>query len=75
MEQVGRCEHGPHALECLDDLGSVAQPLPHLVGLDRHAGAVGQRGVDAGLDVASTGVVQPEAPLGVSHDGLALADA
>ena len=43
--------------------------------LDRDAGAVGQRGVDAGLDVAPTGVVEAEAATGVGHDGVALAGA
>ena len=72
VEQVGGREHRPHALERLADLGCVAEPVPHLVGLDRHPGAVGEGGVHAGLDVATAGVVEPEAALGVGDDGLAL---
>ena len=45
------------------------------LGLDRHAGAVGEGGVDAGLDVLATGVVEAEAALGIGDDRLALARA
>ena len=58
VEQVGGGEHRPHPLEGLAHLGGVAQPLADLVGLDRDAGAVGERGVHARLDVPAAGVVR-----------------
>ena len=68
MQELGRGEHRPHALERLAHDGVVPEPVAHVgdVGLEARAG--GQRFVEADLDELAAGVVRAGPPPGVRHD-------